>query len=164
MRYDSSVQLCCCFGLRAFRNSCRAWFPSSESWQKEVTGKMTNTPESRKVTYLDAKLSGPYCGWHKTMNRAWSDLHSRGMRNRWQIKRSEKAHGGLDDEWEGICFQILTRYWLGWSNLWKSGSNSRASTRFCKNCRWNVTISWIFPKRALISAFDRKVSRFKGSK
>lgn len=29
IRYDSRVLLCCCLGLRAAKNSCRSWFPSS---------------------------------------------------------------------------------------------------------------------------------------
>lgn len=58
----------------------------------------------------------------------------------------------------------LTLNWLEWSNLWKSGSKSSASSRFCKNWRWNVKISCILPKSAAISACDRNVSRFNGSK
>lgn len=70
-------------------------------------------------------------------------------------------------EWNGKIREWkekLTLNWLECSNLWKSGSNSRASSRFCRNCRWNVTISWILPNKAWISAFERNVSRFNGSK
>lgn len=63
-----------------------------------------------------------------------------------------------------LPFAKRTLNWPQCSNLLKSGSRSKDSSRFCRNWRWNVTISCMLPNRALISALDRNVSRFIGSR
>lgn len=92
IKYDSRVLLCCCFGFLAMRNSCNAWFPSSETkiWRRSYW-EHKSLCKDNECTYSDAEPFGPCCDWRKTMNTAWNGWHS--TKRPIQLKIT---HSGID--------------------------------------------------------------------
>lgn len=60
IKYDSSVLLCCCFGLRAIRNSWSAWLPSSEANEQKTDTKIVLV-RKWKMNQLDIKTMSKHC-------------------------------------------------------------------------------------------------------
>ena len=82
-------------------------------------------------------------------------------------KYTERKKGSIDSVSlyiSSISFTELTRNFFGSSRVKKSPPSSTASSKLCRNCSWNWTISWMLPNNCIISSDVKSVSAFRGFK